>query len=302
MPTKEITLNPGEDERVSFIFTPTEARIHAVSINGLIGSFEALAVAPPLDVDLSVVIQPFVEPICPGASVNIVATIHNKTAYEQSYDSTYYVNEEIVCHSTYHVIAPNATYKGICTYTVPAIGIYNVRVVINGFEATTSFEAVEVPVGEPDMSIPINIITADITVGMSSYCTTLITNRGTGEGDISCDWYLDNSYKETDSAHLVPGAHAKFTLATLVTTVGTHIVKAEFAWNGHTETRTGSFVAAEAPTPPPTLPQTGDYAFVDGVYCKYMGHRYGWIPVGGMWLERCQAVGGSRVVNNLCYL
>lgn len=250
MPTKKITLDLGQSGEVLFTFTPSEARVHSVSINGLIGSFEALAVVPPLDVDLSVVIQPFVVPICPGASVNIVATIHNKTAYEQSYDSSYYVNGEIVCHSTYNVIAPNATIKGIYTYTVPAIGIYDVRVEVNGFEATTSFEAVEVPVGEPNMSIPSNIITANITVGMSSYCTITVRNIGDGEGNISCDWYLDNAYIETDSASLVPGASAKFTLSTPVLTVGTHIVRAEFAWNGYTETRTGSFVAKTPPSPP----------------------------------------------------
>lgn len=42
MTQKSITLNPSESGRVSFSFIPTEARIHAVSINGLTGSFEAL--------------------------------------------------------------------------------------------------------------------------------------------------------------------------------------------------------------------------------------------------------------------
>lgn len=208
------------------------------------------SIIPPLDVDLSVIIDAHVLPINPGASINVEATIHNKTDYEQTYEIIYYVNEEILCHSIDEVIAPNATYKGICTYIVPAIGSYAVRVVVNGFEAGTSFEAVEVPVGEPDMSIPGNIITADIEAGQDSYCSIFIRNRGTGEGDISCDWYLDDVFIETDSAHLVPGASADFNLRTLVRYPGTHYVRAEFTWNGYTETRIGSFSAAGPPIPP----------------------------------------------------
>ena len=211
---------------------------------------EPVAVVPPPDFDLSVIIDAPVVPICPGASINIEATIHNKTAYEQPYSITYYVNEEVVCESTYNLIDPNATYRGICTYLVPAIGSYGVRVVVDGFEATTSFEAVEVPVGEPDMSIPSNIITADIDVGEYSYCAISVRNRGDGEGDISCDWYLDDRYIETDSAHLVPGASTKFTLRRLITTAGRYSVRAEFSWDGHIEIRTGSFTAEAPPGPP----------------------------------------------------
>lgn len=201
-------------------------------------------IAAPLDIDLSVAIKAPVLPICPGATIYIEATIHNKTNYAQSYASTYYVNGVVTCESTHNSIAPNATYRGICTYTVPAIGTYNVRVVVDGFEATTSFEAVAVPVGVPDMVIPINIVTSDIKEGQNSYCAIFVTNRGTGAGDIFCAWYLDNKYIETDAAHLVPGANAHFVLATPVLTSGTHIVMAAFTWDGHSETRTGSFTVA----------------------------------------------------------
>ncbi len=243
---------------------------------------------PPPDFDLSVFIVALVEPICPGASINIEATIHNKTAYEQTYDITYYVNDEVVCHSTYNLIPPNATYRGICTYTVPAIGSYNVRVVLNGFEATTSFEAVEVPVGEPDMTIPMNIITADITVGQNSYCAILVSNRGTGEGDISCDWYLDDVFIETDSAHLVPGAHSAFRLITPVLTAGTHIVRAEFKWDGYRETRTGSFRAEAVPVP-------GLGTVWGCVYDRYTG-----APIPGATLS-ISGVGTIALDSGACY-
>lgn len=43
MPTKEITLNPGQSGELLFTFTPSEAKVYSVSINGLAGSFTALA-------------------------------------------------------------------------------------------------------------------------------------------------------------------------------------------------------------------------------------------------------------------
>ncbi|GAI16131.1 unnamed protein product, partial [marine sediment metagenome] len=44
MLTKKITLDLGQSGEVLFTFTPSEARVHSVSVNGLTGSFEALAV------------------------------------------------------------------------------------------------------------------------------------------------------------------------------------------------------------------------------------------------------------------
>ena len=339
MPSKSITLTSGKSGVVDFSYTPTEARVHYVSVNGLTGSFEVMEAVgtgtlwgyvtdddtgavvtgqsiqlyrgdvkvtfdgtdavgryqidnipqgeytlftesniyepysetitispgsqrkdlrltvkaaqpiPPLDVDLSVTIETAAAVICPGSFISIIATIHNKTLYEQSYDSACYVNDELVAKSTYNAIGANATLKDISSYIVPAIGSYIVRVTVDGFEAVTSFEAVEVPVGAPKMSIPKNIITADIITGNHCYCASLVGNIGDGEGDISCDWYLDGRYIETDSAHLVPGALAKFTLETIITIPGSYVVTAEFTWDGHAETRTGYFTAEKGKGP-----------------------------------------------------
>lgn len=45
MATKTVTLDPGESQKAAFIFTPHVAKVHAVSVDGLSGSFEAVAMA-----------------------------------------------------------------------------------------------------------------------------------------------------------------------------------------------------------------------------------------------------------------
>lgn len=42
---KTVTLNPGESKVASFVFTPSEANVHSVLVNGLAGSFNAIQVA-----------------------------------------------------------------------------------------------------------------------------------------------------------------------------------------------------------------------------------------------------------------
>ena len=39
---KSVTLNPGQSKEVAFQFTPSEAKIHSVLVNGLTGSFNAI--------------------------------------------------------------------------------------------------------------------------------------------------------------------------------------------------------------------------------------------------------------------
>lgn len=43
MATKTVTLDPGESQEVAFTFTPTVAKVHQVSVDGLTGSFAVLA-------------------------------------------------------------------------------------------------------------------------------------------------------------------------------------------------------------------------------------------------------------------
>lgn len=44
--TKKVTLNPGEAQEVAFSYTPVEARTYYVTIDGLAGSFKAVAAVP----------------------------------------------------------------------------------------------------------------------------------------------------------------------------------------------------------------------------------------------------------------
>ncbi|GAI40559.1 unnamed protein product, partial [marine sediment metagenome] len=41
--TKKVTLNPGESQKVAFSYTPKEAKTYYVTIDGLSGSFKAIA-------------------------------------------------------------------------------------------------------------------------------------------------------------------------------------------------------------------------------------------------------------------
>lgn len=47
MAEQTVELEPSESKLVSFEFTPAEARTYEVSVNGLSGSFTAIAPAPP---------------------------------------------------------------------------------------------------------------------------------------------------------------------------------------------------------------------------------------------------------------
>ncbi|GAI53277.1 unnamed protein product [marine sediment metagenome] len=42
---KTVTLNPGQGKEVTFQFTPSEAKVHSVLVNGLAGSFTAIELA-----------------------------------------------------------------------------------------------------------------------------------------------------------------------------------------------------------------------------------------------------------------
>lgn len=42
---KSVSLNPGESKAVGFQFTPSQAKVHSVLVNGLTGSFSAIEIA-----------------------------------------------------------------------------------------------------------------------------------------------------------------------------------------------------------------------------------------------------------------
>ena len=87
---KTVTLNPGESQVVGFSFTPSAAKSHVVSINGLTGSFTALEV-PVAEFEVTdLVIEP--TEVYLGETVSISVRITNVGNLAGSY--------EIVCEVT----------------------------------------------------------------------------------------------------------------------------------------------------------------------------------------------------------
>ncbi len=58
MATKTVTLDPGESREVTFTVTPTMAKVHQVSIDGLTGSFNVLELPVAEFVVTGLVISP----------------------------------------------------------------------------------------------------------------------------------------------------------------------------------------------------------------------------------------------------
>lgn len=250
MPTKEITLNPGEDGRVSFSFIPTEVRVHAVNINGLTGSFEALAVIVPPELSLELELEPAL--IYRGTEVIIRAIVSNIGAVAAHYFVDFYINDELILTlgaawgPEGRAIAPGSSHNNICKFIVPEIGHYDVRVSVHNtdyapLEATTGFDAIEAPPGVPNMDI------LDCRYDVAArQAYVWVRNIGDGGGDISCDWYIDDSFVKSQSTYLAPGVSLYTFWTDIPIECGTHEVRAEFAWDGHTAIRHCSYTI-EAP-------------------------------------------------------
>lgn len=58
MPSKSVILDPDESREVAFTFTPTVAKVHVVSVDGLTGSFNVLEIPAAEFVASDLVISP----------------------------------------------------------------------------------------------------------------------------------------------------------------------------------------------------------------------------------------------------
>lgn len=74
MQEKDVTLDPGESQEVAFTFTPLVAKTHYVSVNGLTGSFVAIAL-PAEFVVTNLIITP--SQVYVGEPVTIRALVTN---------------------------------------------------------------------------------------------------------------------------------------------------------------------------------------------------------------------------------
>jgi len=70
-----VTLAPGEAKPVEFQFSPMEARVYQVSVDGLIGSFTVLEPPVAQFVVSDLVISP--TEVYPGEAVSISVTVKN---------------------------------------------------------------------------------------------------------------------------------------------------------------------------------------------------------------------------------
>ena len=75
MATKTVTLDPGESREVTFTFTPTVAKVHMVSVDGLTGSFNVLELPAAEFVVSDLVISP--SEVYAGEPVTISCLVTN---------------------------------------------------------------------------------------------------------------------------------------------------------------------------------------------------------------------------------
>ena len=73
MATKTVTLDPGDSSTVVFTVTPTAAKTHHVSVNGLVGSFTALALPAEFEVS-DLVITPSTVNVGEEVSISVIVT------------------------------------------------------------------------------------------------------------------------------------------------------------------------------------------------------------------------------------
>ena len=73
--TKQVTLNPGESETVSFAVTPNVKKIYSVDIEGLHGTFEAIEIPVADFVVTDLVVTP--SRVYIGETVTISVTVSN---------------------------------------------------------------------------------------------------------------------------------------------------------------------------------------------------------------------------------
>lgn len=74
MTTKTVALDPGMEARVDFTFTPSEARVHQVSVDGLTDSFTVSEIPAAEFVVSDLIITPHEVYVGEPVSISILAT------------------------------------------------------------------------------------------------------------------------------------------------------------------------------------------------------------------------------------
>lgn len=91
--TKEVTLNPGESQAVSFQVTPQVARIYNVNVDGLAGTFSARSpIPPPEEVPFSVTILGTDSPSPAGLIITTYFQVTNLGDRESAYKLQQYLD------------------------------------------------------------------------------------------------------------------------------------------------------------------------------------------------------------------
>ncbi|MBA7611714.1 hypothetical protein ES703_18943 [subsurface metagenome] len=95
MATKTITLDPSESREVAFTFTPSVAKVHVVSVDGLSGSFQALG---PVGVAQIYTFRPLTSSWRVGDTVYIwgSAWVFNKGDGAGEYTEEWYIDDVLV--------------------------------------------------------------------------------------------------------------------------------------------------------------------------------------------------------------
>ena len=124
---QSVTLQPGESKSVSFEVTPTVAKTHSVSVDGLSGSF--VATEEVIGFDLT---RPTVSPetIYPGAAITLTCPVTSRCAKSQSVTAKVLIYEGSILPGHGSVIttktspafsiAPGQTYNVIVDHTAIA--------------------------------------------------------------------------------------------------------------------------------------------------------------------------------------
>ncbi len=240
MTTKKVTLDPGESREVAFTFTPTVAKVHVVSVDGLSGSFQALG---RVELALSINLEPATESPSPGViyaggMMGIRAIATNVGAVLAAFDVNFYANNELIYTYLGKTLPLGYTRDYYYRYTVPAAGHYDIAVILDGFEAHASFEAIEAPVGVAHMYIP-GPITDSWRVGDTVYIwgSAWVFNDGDGAGEYIEEWYIDDVLVGTNEGYLAPNAYDNnekiWHNTELRLAPGEHRMHIVLKWNGH---------------------------------------------------------------------
>ena len=200
-------------------------------------------VPPEAVVSVEVTLEPVTESPSPGViyaggMMGIRCTATNTGDVLAEYTPKFYVNNELVWSDSHKTLPPGYTRDYYYRYTVPAIEHYDVRVTLDGFEGSTSFDAIEAPAGVPDIST-FKPLTSSWRVGEVVYVwgSAWVTNDGDGSGEYVEEWYIDDVLVGTSEGYLAPGAYdcneKVWYNSDLGLTPGGHGMHVVLKWNGH---------------------------------------------------------------------